>query len=202
MVLVFFIIFFLIIIGLVFSKIKINIKNVTIINKDKNFDIEIIIYLFEILKILKIKINSEHMIILKSKIKLQKIKKKILKNFNVNKIENSIFKRITFRELKKLQLNVITLKIYLEYSTNNILLTTYSVPVISTIFGFLYNLSIKKYDSLNYYFKINPMYLNKKYFYIEGESIIEIKMVHIISIMYQLLRKGEKKKWMNTQLKD
>ncbi len=194
MVLVFFIIFFLIIIGLVFSKIKINIKNVTIINKDKNFDIEIIIYLFEILKILKIKINSEHMIILKSKIKLQKIKKKILKNFNVNKIENSIFKRITFRELKKLQLNVITLKIYLEYSTNNILLTTYSVPVISTIFGFLYNLSIKKYDSLNYYFKINPMYLNKKYFYIEGESIIEIKMVHIISIMYQLLRKGEKKK--------
>lgn len=202
MVLVFFIIFFLIIIGLVFSKIKINIKNITIINKDKNFDIEIKIYLFGILKILKIKINSENMIILKSKIKLQKIKKKILKNFNVNKIENSIFKRITFRELKKLQLNVITLKIYLEYSTNNILLTTYSVPVISTIFGFLYNLSIKKYDSLNYYFKINPMYLNKKYFYIEGESIIEIKMVHIISIMYQLLRKGEKKKWMNTQLKD
>ena len=194
MVLVFFIIFFLIIIGLVFSKIKINIKNITIINKDKNFDIEIKIYLFGILKILKIKINSENMIILKSKIKLQKIKKKILKNFNVNKIENSIFKRITFRELKKLQLNVITLKIYLEYSTNNILLTTYSVPVISTIFGFLYNLSIKKYDSLNYYFKINPMYLNKKYFYIEGESIIEIKMVHIISIMYQLLRKGEKKK--------
>ena len=194
MVLVFFIIFFLIIIGLVFSKIKINIKNITIINKDKNFDIEIKIYLFGILKILKIKINSENMIIFKSKIKLQKIKKKILKNFNVNKIENSIFKRITFRELKKLQLNVITLKIYLEYSTNNILLTTYSVPVISTIFGFLYNLSIKKYDSLNYYFKINPMYLNKKYFYIEGESIIEIKMVHIISIMYQLLRKGEKKK--------
>lgn len=202
MVLVFFIIFFLIIIGLVFSKIKINIKNVTIINTDKNFDIEIIIYLFGILKILKIKINSENMIIFKSKIKLQKIKKKILKNFNVNKIENSIFKRITFKELKKLQLNVITLKIYLEYSTNNILLTTYSVPVISTIFGFLYNLSIKKYDSKNYYFKINPMYLNKKYFYIEGESIIEIKMVHIISIMYQLLRKGEKKKWMNTQLKD
>ena len=194
MVLVFFIIFFLIIIGLVFSKIKINIKNVTIINTDKNFDIEIIIYLFGILKILKIKINSENMIIFKSKIKLQKIKKKILKNFNVNKIENSIFKRITFKELKKLQLNVITLKIYLEYSTNNILLTTYSVPVISTIFGFLYNLSIKKYDSKNYYFKINPMYLNKKYFYIEGESIIEIKMVHIISIMYQLLRKGEKKK--------
>lgn len=183
-------IFFIIILGLVFSKIKIDIKEIIISNNKKKFKIEIYFYFFCILKILSIKIDSKNIKIYNHKINIQKLNKKIIEKLDVTRIENNIFRRITLKDLKKLKINISSLKIYFEYSTNNIWLTTYSTPIISTFISMIYLKFIKKYNSENYYFKINPMYLHKKYFYVEGESIIEVKMVHIISTMYQLLKKA------------
>lgn len=191
MVLVLFI-FVIIILGLIFSKIKINIKEIILTNNNKEFNMEIYFYFFYIVRILSLKINSKNITIYNHKISINKIKRKMIQNFNVEKIENTVFKRISFKDLKNLKVNITKLKIYFEFSTNNVLLTTYSTPIISTLLSMIYSKFIKEYNRKNFYFKINPMYLHKKYFYVEGESIIEIKMWNIINIMYQLLRKGEK----------
>ena len=53
----------------------------------------------------------------------------------------------------------------------------------------------KRFDTKyqNYIYNIKPIYNNKNLYKINLNCIIEIKMVHIINIIYMLLKKGRKK---------
>ncbi len=50
----------------------------------------------------------------------------------------------------------------------------------------------KKYKKI--YYKINPSFLGRNVFYLNLKSIISVKMIHIISIIFIILRKRRGKK--------
>ncbi|MBR3133646.1 MAG: hypothetical protein IKG42_06300 [Clostridia bacterium] len=176
-----FLIFFILILGVVFSKIKININDLTYSNNEKNIEIKIFIMLFSIIPITLIKLNNDKIKFLRSNTKI----KNIIEKFDIKKARNSI----KLKDLKNLKIEVPKLKLYLEYSCKNVLATTYITPLICTVINYFYYICIKDFNKEKYSYKVNPMYLKKRYLYIKFESIIEIRMWNIINMIFLIRRK-------------
>lgn len=153
--LVFFVLF-MIIVGFIFSKIDVKINTIDIklndyykkITKIDNMDINIIIYWFSFIKILKIKINKNKIFIngIKININIETFAQK--RKINVwNIIKNN--KNMIVYGLKNLDLE-------LKYSTTNSYITALIYPVICTIMN-------------NYISRVNDLIVNeicvKPYFY-------------------------------------
>ena len=74
----------------------------------------------------------------------------------------------------------------------NASLTALLVAIISSITGIVFRKSI--IDSKKQSFRIVPVYINKNLINIAVSGIFEIKMIHIINIMYVLNKKEGVKK--------
>ena len=141
------------------------------------FDYELYIglYLLGKIKIVKIKINKQilNKINIKEKISTENIKK-IKREAKKNK------------ELKKV---ILKLDLKLELDTPDVLITTGLVTTISIIVSIIFSklLKIKKFNEYKY--KIIPLYNNKNMLNLEINCIINIKIVHIIFILYILMKK-------------
>ena len=192
----FFIILFFIALVIMAGSIKVKILNLKISSeqiKNVQFDVRILFYLFNKLKLLDMQIDRKkidtpkmHKIIEKASHSktVMKIKKMNLKELNKNII----------KYLKKLRLKVEKLKLKIELDTKNVLLITYLVPIISTIIAILLSKFANKCKRENYFYVINPLYENRNFIKIETSCIISLKLVHIINIIYIFLRKGRKRK--------
>lgn len=172
---------------IIFSSLRLTVNNFEISNSNNElkptYELKIGLYFLEKIKIFNIKINNE-----KAKKFLEKdfIKEKIEKAKNKSlkqkKIQNQIIKQI----IKKLEIKNINLIILID--TKNVILTSYLVGMISSIIPNILCRNIKKFDTNNHKFKITPLYKNQNYIYIKLNSIISIKIVHIIS-MYKVGKK-------------
>ena len=91
--------------------------------------------------------------------------------------------------VKKLSPKISFLNLKVKLGTFDILTTTYLVAILSTFIAVLLPYTIKKYKKENYYYEILPVYSDKNLYEIKLNCIIEEKMVHIISIVYALLKK-------------
>lgn len=182
---IFGLLFFLLII-LIFSDIRLNIKKLNIRNVEneirtklvKEIEIFLEIYLFGRLKIAKIRLDNK-------------------------KFKN--FKRINFRSLMKKTnklpriklsevLNILDIKIdnanIVTYiGTNDVMLTVFVVTFISTILGLL----LKNANQEKSYFKILPFYHLGNSINFHLNCIITVKMVHIIHVIYLIVKKGMRK---------
>ena len=69
-------------------------------------------------------------------------------------------------------------------------MTSIIVPIVSTVILFILHKKIKKFQ--NQVFTINPIYINQNLVNIYISGIFEIKMSHIINIIY-ILNKERKK---------
>ena len=176
----FFLIFFILILGILFSKFRIEINNISYSKNEKNIDIKVILIIFKLIPLKLSRINNEKIKIISKNLKL----KKIIDKANIRKISENI-------NFRKLKVKALKIKLYLEYSTNDIFVTTYLTPVISTIISYIYYYLIDNYNEKNHYFRVNPMYLKQQYVYLKFESIIEIRMWNIINII--LLNRRKKK---------
>ncbi len=178
----------LITIILLFSKIKININkfNYLSINpKNKKTDYTIIIQLIILKKfpILEIKFNKNNII------KIEKIKRKIknkFETFDFTEIEKDI------EIIKKLKIDIDKINLNIEIGTENAVLTSFIIPVVATLLTYILKNSIKNnvIKSEENKFKIQPIYYNQNLLNILFSGIFEIKMIHIINIIY-ILRKKE-----------
>ena len=171
-----FLIFFILILLIFFSKIKIVINDITYMKEEKNIDISITIVVLNFLSIRLIKFDKE---------KIDKLLKKSMHKMNITKFR----KKIRFEDLKSLKVNIKKIRLYLEYSTNSFFLTTYITPIISTVIGIIYGGLIKEFNERDHYYKINPIYLKKQYLYMKFESIIEVRMWNIINMILLFMRK-------------
>ena len=165
-----------------FSTIRIQIENFELSNmenekKPKNYKIKIALYLFNKIKWIWINLDDK---------KIQKISQKskwtevdIKKYFDVKDI----------KLVKKLSPKISFLNLKVKFGTFDILATTYFVAILSTFIAVLLPYTIKKYKKENYYYEILPVYSDKNLYEIKLNCIIEEKMVHIISIVYALLKK-------------
>ncbi len=167
-----------------FSKIQIEIVNVKFCSQTKrhlNRNYEIIVRLcLGFITLAKISFN-------KTKLEKMKIKQKI-QNIDLSKLEKmpafdkelvKIFKKLDF-EIKKIDLGI-------NIGTESASLTAIIVPAISTIISLILRKRIKKFE--NQKFVICPIYQNQNLVNLSIKGIFEIKMRHIINVIYIFMKK-------------
>lgn len=99
-------------------------------------------------------------------------------------VKEKIDKKTITKLLRIIRIDKLKMQIILD--TGNVLLTTYLVAIISAIIPNLIRNNIQSYNRNNYQWKITPVYNNKNFVYIKLNSIISIKVVHIIN-MFKLI---------------
>lgn len=197
------IIFLFVFLVIRYSSIRISIINLDIDTNSKkiinDYQFEFGIYIFNKVRIIKFKINEkkiknlENSKLLKkmSKVNLSKVTKKlenkVLKNNKSFKITKFI--KIFLKEIKP---EIIRFKLNLKIGLDDIMATTYAIPFISTLISFILKLTVKNVNLRNkkreYYYKIEPVY-NTNIINLRLNCIINVKMVHIINIIYIFLIK-------------
>ena len=168
--------FIILIISILLSTLKINIEkfkliNVNLENRKLINKIFIEIYLFGIFKIFKIKLKNNYF----------KRNNKILKN---KKVINILFD-------KKIKLEKANIKI--ELGTKNIQSTVASVFIVNNIISIIFAKKIKKFEDNKFFYSVLPLYNSQDILQISLNIIISIKYVHIIYIIYSLLKESRGK---------
>lgn len=191
--LVFFIcLIILILIILSLSTISIAIDKFSFSNYEENtekkdiqldYNIKIQLLLFQKIKYFQFTINKE-------KLKKYNLTEK-LKNINYYKLSKDmpklnkdikIIEKLKLLELKKLNMKI-------NIGTEDVILTSLLILFLSTGVPMILTNIIKEYDKKDYYYRILPLYKNKNILKITINCIIYIKLVHIIHVLYILMRK-------------
>ena len=168
----------LIIIAFVTSKIRINIKQIEISNIRKQFeiryDIALEIFIFNLVKLLKINLRNKQKKNLKKILKIDNFDKK---NINLSKLR--ILKKIKMLiKLENFNLNILI-------GTENTTATIYIITAISVLIPIIF-VDYK----INY--KVNPLYNVGNRINLAIKGISEIKLVHIIYIIFILIKERYK----------
>ena len=112
----------------------------------------------------------------------QKVEQEIAKQDFTKIIEAEkkyYLKKLIPEVYRNINLEIKDIDIKIEIGTENVILTSFIVPCISTILAFF----IKRN------FKVNPIYQNKNIIKFELNGIFDIKMIHIISTICILKKK-------------
>lgn len=193
---IFFVLFFLLfIIGLALSRITISIQNLkksnydkkTIEKHEKNFYVAITIYLFGFIKIFRKKIEEQ---------KIDKlIEKEKQKDFDIPILKQYIPTLKDLKQvLKTLNIQLEKLSLLFEIGVEDAMITSFLIPLFSTAFSFVLPFLVKKKKRKSYFYQIKPLYNGQSQYKIELDCIFSIKMVHIIYMMYQIMRRRESDK--------
>ena len=184
---------FIIAILLIFSKIKIKIENLRFSSKkDRYFneDFKIIIKLYVLSKIPIIKITLTKEKIKKQKLKLQKSVKDLEER--IIKDKKLIDKKMIYL-MKELNIKIEKINLNIIIGTENAMFTAMIVSIISSIISIFIAKRIKEKNDK--YFIVKPIFKDQNFLEILISCIFEIKVIHIINIIYVLVdnRKGEDK---------
>ena len=195
MVLVFFICTFIIltITVIVLSTISIKIDRFKLSNYNEcgkvKYDFKIFLELFFLnkLKIFSLKIDKKQI----KKINLQQK----MKNVDFNKLKTKAPSKEEINKLiKKLKINVAKLNFRLEIGTMDVILTSAIITFLASAIGIGLARVIKEYSKEKYQYEIIPVYQNKNQIKLDLNCIIKVKIVHIISVIYLLVKKGRVEK--------
>ena len=197
MVLVFFLLFLisLFIIIILISNLKISVKKLEVSNETqntpliKNIEISIGVYILNKVRIFNKNINEDDLKSAKNSKRIEQIKNKLLNGESVKEKKKNV--KIDIDILKRLNMNLKELNLELKLGTEDVLLTTFLITVISIIISMILARIIKKYDEKKYKYLIIPNYDNKNSLKIILNGIIEIKLVNIISILFKLLFRSD-----------
>ena len=190
MVLVFFICLFLVLLVtvIILSTISVRIErfNASNYNEAGKLKIDYKVF-FELLFLNKLKIFSI------------KINKELINKLNVKKkIENIDFKQAKTNMpskkdlkqiIKKSQIEIEKLNLKLEIGTIDVILTSAIITALASIIGIGLARIIEIYNKEKYSYEIYPIYQNKNLIKLDLNCIIKVKMVHIISIIYLIVKK-------------
>lgn len=204
-----FIILLLLILAIFFSNIRICITNLeidnTITNIIKDYQFEFGIYLFNKIRIIKLKINEKKI----KKLEKSKIINKISK-MDFNKVTKRLKNKFIYRDninltklprllLKKLKPEISKFKLDLKIGFKDVMFTTFLIPIISTVISFVLRFTTKNINNKkSYFYKIEPIY-NKNIIKLRLNCIINVKVVHIINIIYIfLIKEGRSDKYERT----
>ena len=195
------------------STLKIEIKDLNLSNmksKKANYVIKISLNVFKNVKWLWVSLNSK---------KVEKIISKI-PEIDIKKIESD-FKLEDIKVLGKLHTKISKLKLNADIGLENPILTAFLVTFLCSSISIVIPLinaksymknaskrlnkfynskklnklrNSRKLNEKNYEYSIKPIYNNQNLYKIELNCIIELKMVHIINVIYILIRKGKSDK--------
>ncbi|MBS5857941.1 MAG: hypothetical protein KH434_01465 [Clostridium sp.] len=162
------------------AKISIEVKNLKIKANKKmyisdNYKIIFKIIILNKIPILKFNLNNEKLVLERNK----RINKKGLKeeSFLKNKIKKEILKHFSDIQVNKLNLKI-------KIGTENAFFTSMIIPIISSIISIILMKKITNAEKQKYI--VEPIYLNQNILEILISGIFEMKMIHIINIIYVL----------------
>ena len=178
-------------------KIKIDKMRIENFENDKKYKILFQVFFLNKIKILSIKIDND---------KINKIQQsKRLRKINLKHIEEAVpTKKEVLNILKKINPKIEYLNLKIQIGLDDAVITAYIVGIIGAIISILlpktvnniYNKNkarkVNKISNKKIKYQIIPAY-NQKTFDVYLESIINIKIVHIIFVIYTLLKKGRNK---------
>lgn len=182
---------------LIISTIKLEIKDFIFDStKPKNkkvsqYEIIIRLKLFNRLTWLKIKITKEQI----NKAITNKLVKRILLKSMEKFKENKNIEVKKLKVLKKLNINIDKLKLYIKLDTTNIGTTTTLTTIIATFISIILARTASTNNISNYRYKIQPTFYMQNFLKICIDCIISLKMVHIINIIYILKKKRSVNKY-------
>ncbi len=151
----------------------------------KNYKIKLSFYLFGKIKIFSFKLNSERARKMYSKMNIEK--------FDIEKGRKFLTIK-NIKILKKLITRLVDLDLELDLGLEDAILTTELITLISIVISNILPHIISKYIPNKYRYKIMPIYINKNAYYIKLNCIFQLKIVHIINIIYIYLKKGKSDK--------
>lgn len=173
---------------LLLSSIKIEVKKLRLDNtkgKGEKIEKELLVYigfyLFGLVKLFHIRIDQNRLKKWKVKNKLEKI--------DVKQVKKEIEKNGSILEMiKKLQIDFITFGLEIHLGTLDVLLTTILNFIVIMGISLLLPKVIKRYDSNHYHYEVEPIYANENMVKLDFHCIIQVKMVHIMDILYEVLK--------------
>ena len=175
------------------STLHIQIKNLSVSNMEpKNtneYAIIFSLYLGNKIKWIWFRLNDKKVRKMYSKMQLEKLDfKKFRKDFKVKDL----------KELPKLQPKISYLNLDANLGVISPVTTSFLVATIASIISIALPYLAKNLKKERYIYNIKPLYYNKNLYKINLNCIIEIKMVHIINIIFILIKKGRKKNEQST----
>ena len=172
----------LLIILILLSTIRTQINNLKLSNlsvEKSNYQINISLYFLNKIKWLSIKLD---------KAKIHKITKKMhLEQIDIKRLEKD-FKISDLKEFLKIKPKLIYLNLKLKIGLEDLILTTYAVPFMCTIFSNVLPFICDKKDIKNIKYNIEPIYNNQNLYYIELNSKVEVKTLNIFNSIYQIYK--------------
>lgn len=176
-------------------RIKIKFKNFEFSSQNKehvnkNYKIEITIYTFNFIPISRLKITNKKINKALSNEKIRKAineqKTKIIENRKNIDIE-------AIKEIKNLKMKIDEMNLIISLGTEDAAITAFIIPIISTFIAIFLSRKVEKYND-NQKFLIQPVYINQNLIIIEFSGIFQIKMMHIINMIFIVnkKRKGDK----------
>lgn len=169
----------LIILVFYLSNVEIDIKNYYYDSKTKTKDFLIYIRLkFFNITYLKLKFNSKR----NKKYRILNLSNKFLKN--------KVFEKENIKKISELKINIKKIDLSLNIGLIDLMLTTFFVAFISAILSIYLNKFIENNNTKKCEYKIMPIYNTDEIkLKLKLNCIINVKMVHIINIIYTLLQK-------------
>lgn len=173
---------------IILSTLRLNILNINInnINKQEKLHYEIKmkvqLYFLNKIKIASIYLDNK-------KIKKYKIFKK-MQQIDMKQVEKIAldYKEI-IKIIKDIRIKLRTLDLKLQIGTIDVIITSIVVAFISAIIGIILPHIVKNNKMTNYKYKIEPIYNMENMVKMNINCIIEIKVVHIIYVIYNLLKR-------------
>lgn len=174
---------------IIFSTLKIEIKNFKISNleksKENTFIYEIIISL-EILNKLKyfsLNLNAKKIRKITLKMHLDKTKlKELEREISLSDI----------KEIANIKPKISYMDLQLKLGIEDILATTYAVPIISTLISILLPLLVEKENLRNIKYEIKPMYNMGNMYDINLDIGIKVKILKVLNTAYRIYKSRKK----------
>ena len=170
------------------STIQLNVKNLEVgnINKENNnYQVEILLKVFDKFTVYKTVVSKE---------KIQKIyDSKILKKLHIKQdLKNEIkFRKQEFLEiLKRVQIEIVKFNLKINIGLEDAAITALVVWGLSSIISIILPFLLKPANLKKCKYCIMPIYMQRNLYNIKLKGIIKLKVVHIIYVIYILVKKG------------
>lgn len=150
-----------------------------------NYKIVFKIKIFNKIPILKFNLDKNRLTLKINKIKNKKEFPKKEESFIKNKIKKEILKNLTGIKINELDLKI-------KLGTENAFFTSMTIPIISSIIAIILMKKMTNAEKQKYI--VEPIYSNQNILEILISGIFEMKMIHIINIIYILTKKEGVKK--------
>ena len=168
------------------STIRFRIENFEIANVkhiEPKYKVVISLKLFNKIKWLSFSLNSKKIKKMYTKLHLEKI--------DVKKIEKEL-KFSDIQEFLKIKLDLTHLNMKLSLGIDDVIITSFIVPIISSIFAIILPHITKEKDIKNINYRIQPIYNMGNVYHIKVTTTFEIKVINILISVYNILKNRKK----------